>query len=170
MVSAVVLVSLLLWLHRRSGGKAWAQKQLQSPTVQTQSVKGCQDLVLFRIRNTEPQKTVKSNRGLLSPVTGGTQMAVKCGSVDIGRYCSTHGKQGHALSRTACCAFSTKQLKEAVNGYKVSNPLHTFFPISPGFGAKRKFLLSSHLILQTPVGLTVPPTKPFKLLINFYWI
>lgn len=71
MVSAVVLVSLLLWLHRRCGGKAWAQKQLQSPTVQTQSIKGCQDLVLFRIRNTEPQKTVKSNRGLLSPVTGG---------------------------------------------------------------------------------------------------
>lgn len=38
-------------------------KKLQTPTVQTQSLKSCQDLVLFRIRNTEPQKTVKSNRG-----------------------------------------------------------------------------------------------------------
>lgn len=38
-------------------------QKLQTPTVQTQSLKSCQDLLLFRIRNTEPQKTVKSNRG-----------------------------------------------------------------------------------------------------------
>ncbi|XP_030346171.1 protein FAM228B isoform X2 [Strigops habroptila] len=32
-------------------------KKLQTPTVETQTPKRCQDLVLFRIRNTEPQKT-----------------------------------------------------------------------------------------------------------------
>lgn len=69
--------------------------------------------VLFRIRNTEPQKTVKSNRGWLSNRRvhrwrlGGKLP-------DFRRDFCTRGKQGHRLLRTACCASATKQFKEAV--------------------------------------------------------
>lgn len=47
-----------------SGLRAWKQIFLCPPNSHcTDTIKSCQGWVLFRIRNTEPQKTVKCNRG-----------------------------------------------------------------------------------------------------------
>lgn len=51
--------------------------------------------------------------------------------------------------------------------YKQTLLLFFFFLTIPDSVTKRKFLLSTSLILHIRVGATVPPIKPFKLVINF---
>lgn len=120
----------------------------RSLTAQTWSLKRCQDLVLFRIRNTEPQKTVKSNRGWLSSVTGGyTDGSQVWNCQTPGGIAAPTENKGTCCSELHAVLFQQSSWRRQYDGYHVSNPLQQSSLDQPYFWCPKKgFVCSqSHL-------------------------
>lgn len=117
-------------------------EKLQTPTAQTQYLTSCQDLVLFRIRNTEPQKTVKNNRGWLSPVTGGYTDGNRVRNCPVSGGVAAPMENSSRCCSVACRVFSTKPFKEAVKPLQCIKPFKNkpffFFINRPWFWCQEK--------------------------------